>query len=146
MNHWEKVVVVQDRLNYTTSHDIKQQVRDNKQYAISTSMENGLFCSAQFYEDSKINTKYAGRYPNFEITNCGNFSFDKDRICTVRKLHFAVSEDVIGPTMSVSSVTVNGQLNWTVIYGNAAVNHERARELSKLFNESLIEVGCSSST
>jgi hypothetical protein len=130
-----------DQVRKVTS-EIKQQVNDKKQFGVATCMENGVFNSVQIYEDSKNNSKYAGRYPVFELTNCGKFSMVKNRVYKVREFHFGVAENEIGPMFTVSVVTVNGQLNWTLIYGNIAFHEKNASRFSELFNESIIKLVC----
>lgn len=124
------------------SSELKQQLSANRQYGVSTALGNGLFNTAQNYESAKKNIKYAGRYPNFELTNCGNLSLDKTRMYTLKKVHFAVSQNVVGPIITISSVTVNGVLHWSVIYSDAAVCEEHARRFSQLFYESVIHLCC----
>jgi len=119
------------------TREIKKQLGGNKQYGIATRMENGVFNPVQIYENAKKDMKYAGRYTSFDLSNCGIFTFERQTTYKVKEVHFAITE-----TLTVSSVTVNGQLNWTVVYGNAAIHHEHARTFSQLFKKSLIELGC----
>lgn len=122
------------------SSSAREQINANKQYGYCTLLEHGLISSVQNQRKAKNDVKYAGRYPLFEISNRGNFVNEKQKSFIARRVHTAVSQKDMGPMITVSSLSINGQLHWSVVYSNKAIHKKHASEFTQHFRQAMINL------
>jgi hypothetical protein len=122
---------------------IQEKISNEEQYNLLKRMKYTGFSVPSVWESAKKDLNNAGRYHNIELSSRGNYDLDKQRVFKITETHFAVAQEVIGPVLTVTAVTVTGKLSWSVIHSSLAVNQELMNGFAEGLSKLIEKIGCS---
>jgi len=70
-----------------------------------------------------------GRQATFNISNCGRFNLPAMNGFAIQSVWFGVSSNIAGPIFGHNILTVNGKIDWTIVWYSPFTSRQRTEQL-----------------